>query len=88
MAARILIRKFVDLPCFLTHPSLFANMIVLAVVAAPFTCSMLRFQTTGESHGQALVAILSGLPAGLPIDFGYVNRELKRRMVAMGAAGA
>jgi len=48
---------------------------------------MLRFQTTGESHGQALVAILSGLPAGLPIDFGYVNRELKRRMGGYGRGG-
>ena len=48
---------------------------------------MLRFQTTGESHGQALVAILSGLPAGLPIDFGYVDRELKRRMGGYGRGG-
>ena len=29
---------------------------------------MLRFQTAGESHGQALVALLSGLPAGLRVD--------------------
>jgi chorismate synthase len=48
---------------------------------------MLRFQTTGESHGQALVAILSGLPAGVRIDFGYVNRELKRRMGGYGRGG-
>ena len=48
---------------------------------------MLRFQTTGESHGQALMAILSGLPAGLPIDFGYVDRELKRRMGGYGRGG-
>ena len=48
---------------------------------------MLRFQTTGESHGQALVAILSGLPAGLRIDFGYVTRELKRRMGGYGRGG-
>src|SRR5215831_5421886 len=48
---------------------------------------MLRFQTTGESHGQALMAILSGLPAGLRIDFAYVNRELKRRMGGYGRGG-
>ncbi len=48
---------------------------------------MLRFQTTGESHGQALVAILSGLPAGLRVDFNYVNRELKRRMGGYGRGG-
>jgi chorismate synthase len=45
---------------------------------------MLRFQTAGESHGQALVAILSGLPAGLRVDFAYVDRELKRRQGGYG----
>lgn len=48
---------------------------------------MLRFQTTGESHGQALVAIVSGLPAGLRVDFSYVDRELKRRMGGYGRGG-
>jgi chorismate synthase len=48
---------------------------------------MLRFQTAGESHGQALVAILSGLPAGLCVDFEYVNRELKRRQGGYGRGG-
>jgi chorismate synthase len=45
---------------------------------------MLRFQTTGESHGEALVATLSGLPAGLRVDFDYVNHELRRRMGGYG----
>jgi chorismate synthase len=48
---------------------------------------MLRFQTAGESHGQALVAILSGIPAGLGIDFEYVDRELKRRQGGYGRGG-
>ena len=48
---------------------------------------MLRFQTAGESHGQGLVAILEGLPAGLRIDFDYVNRELKRRQGGYGRGG-
>jgi chorismate synthase len=48
---------------------------------------MLRFQTAGESHGQGLVAILAGLPAGLRIDFDYVNRELKRRQGGYGRGG-
>ena len=48
---------------------------------------MLRFQTAGESHGQALVAILSGLPAGLCLDFNYINRELKRRQGGYGRGG-
>ena len=48
---------------------------------------MLRFQTAGESHGQALVAVLSGLPAGLSVDFAYIDRELKRRMGGYGRGG-
>ena len=48
---------------------------------------MLRFQTAGESHGQALVAILSGIPAGLCLDFNYINRELKRRQGGYGRGG-
>ena len=48
---------------------------------------MLRFQTAGESHGQALLAILSGLPAGLRVDFDFINRELKRRQGGYGRGG-
>jgi chorismate synthase len=48
---------------------------------------MLRFVTAGESHGQALVAWLSGLPAGLPVDFDFVNRELHRRQLGYGRGG-
>jgi chorismate synthase len=48
---------------------------------------MLRFHTAGESHGQALLAFLSGLPAGLRVDFAYVNRELKRRQGGYGRGG-
>ncbi len=45
----------------------------------------LRFLTAGESHGPALVAILEGLPAGLPVDLEAVNRELARRQQGVGA---
>src|SRR5256885_9063450 len=48
---------------------------------------MLRFQTAGESHGQALVAVLSGLPAGLRVDFTYIDRDLKRRQGGYGRGG-
>lgn len=44
----------------------------------------LRFTTAGESHGRALVAILEGMPAGLPIAAERVNAELKRRMAGYG----
>ena len=48
---------------------------------------MLRFVTAGESHGQALIAWISGLPAGLPVDFELVNRELHRRQLGYGRGG-
>ena len=44
----------------------------------------LRFTTAGESHGQALVAIVEGLPAGLPVSADWVDRELARRMQGYG----
>ena len=48
---------------------------------------MLRFSTAGESHGQGLVAWVSGLPAGIPVDITFVNRELKRRQEGYGRGG-
>jgi chorismate synthase len=48
---------------------------------------MLRFYTAGESHGQALLAFLSGLPAGLPIDLEFINRQLHRRQLGYGRGG-
>jgi chorismate synthase len=48
---------------------------------------MLRFYTAGESHGQALLTILSGLPAGLRVDLDWVNRELHRRQLGYGRGG-
>jgi len=48
---------------------------------------MLRFVTAGESHGQALMAWISGLPAGLAVNFEFVNRELHRRQLGYGRGG-
>ena len=48
---------------------------------------MLRFSTAGESHGESLVALLSGMPAGVPIDQARVNRELWRRQQGYGRGG-
>ncbi len=44
----------------------------------------LRFTTAGESHGQALVSILEGVPAGLPLLAADVNNELARRQQGYG----
>ena len=48
---------------------------------------MLRYFTAGESHGEALVAFLSGMPAGLKIDQAFVDRELWRRQQGYGRGG-
>lgn len=45
---------------------------------------MLRFLTAGESHGQGLVTILEGLPAGLMIDTDAMTVELRRRQGGYG----
>ena len=44
----------------------------------------LRLATAGESHGPALVAILTGLPAGLVLDRGAIDADLKRRQEGYG----
>src|SRR6185369_8910658 len=48
---------------------------------------MLRFTTAGESHGRALVAIVEGLPAGLPVDQESIDYELRRRQLGYGRGG-
>ena len=48
---------------------------------------MLRFATAGESHGEALVALVSGLPAGVPVDQTLLDRELWRRQKGYGRGG-
>ena len=49
--------------------------------------AMLRYFTAGESHGEALVAFLSGLPAGLAVDQAFIDRELWRRQQGYGRGG-
>ena len=48
---------------------------------------MLRFSTAGESHGESLIALISGLPAGVPVDQEFVNHELWRRQQGYGRGG-
>jgi len=45
---------------------------------------MLRFLTAGESHGQGLVVVVEGLPAGLPVLVEDIQRELARRRLGYG----
>lgn len=48
---------------------------------------MLRFETAGESHGECLVATLTGLPAGVPVSIEYLDRQLWRRQQGYGRGG-
>ena len=48
---------------------------------------MIRFSTAGESHGESLIALVSGLPAGLEVSLDFVNRELWRRQQGYGRGG-
>lgn len=48
---------------------------------------MLKYVTTGESHGQHMAAILEGFPSGLKLDMDYINSELRRRQGGYGRGG-
>jgi chorismate synthase len=48
---------------------------------------MVRFLTAGESHGQALIAVLDGIPAGLSLGREPIDAELKRRQHGYGRGG-
>jgi chorismate synthase len=48
---------------------------------------MFRFETAGESHGEALVATLTGLPASVPVSTAAIGRELWRRQQGYGRGG-
>src|SRR6202167_1017577 len=48
---------------------------------------MIRFSTAGESHGEALIALVSGIPPGVPVDLDFVNHELWRRQQGYGRGG-
>lgn len=46
--------------------------------------AQLTYQTAGESHGPALIALVSGLPAGVDVDVDFINNELRRRQGGYG----
>jgi chorismate synthase len=48
---------------------------------------MLRYFTAGESHGEALIGIVEGLPAGVPLPLDAINEHLRRRWLGYGRGG-
>lgn len=49
--------------------------------------STLDYRTAGESHGQALIALVEGMPAGVKLDVDLINAELRRRQGGYGRGG-
>jgi len=49
--------------------------------------SRLTYRTAGESHGKAMLALVEGLPAGVPVDVDFINNELRRRQGGYGRGG-
>ncbi len=47
----------------------------------------LSYRTAGESHGPALIALVEGMPAGVPVDADLINTELRRRQGGYGRGG-
>jgi chorismate synthase len=47
----------------------------------------LSYRTAGESHGPALISLVEGLPAGLPLDVPFIDAELRRRQGGYGRGG-
>ncbi len=47
----------------------------------------LSYRTAGESHGKALIALVEGMPAGVPVDKDFIDNELKRRQGGYGRGG-
>ena len=48
---------------------------------------MLRFSTAGESHGESLIALVSGMPAGVAVEQEFIDHELWRRQQGYGRGG-
>src|SRR6201986_5199682 len=49
--------------------------------------STLCYRTAGESHGRALLSLIEGMPAGVPIAKDFIDAELRRRQGGYGRGG-
>lgn len=48
---------------------------------------VLSYRTAGESHGPAILALVEGMPAGVPVDVAFIDAELRRRQGGYGRGG-
>ena len=66
------------------HSILKLTNLTLSKLSTYVEVEMLRFLTGGESHGEALVGILEGMPSGLKLEDTFIDKELKRRQQGYG----
>ena len=59
----------------------------MTLISRKRTDPMLRFLTAGESHGPSLIALLEGMPAGVPISRAPIDEQLHRRQGGYGRGG-
>jgi chorismate synthase len=57
------------------------------IITIAYPMPTLSYRTAGESHGKALIALVEGLPAGVPVDVAFIDNELKRRQGGYGRGG-
>src|SRR4051794_5093237 len=60
---------------------------IMRISASMCSMSTLSYRTAGESHGKAMLALVEGLPAGVPVDVEFINGELRRRQGGYGRGG-
>ena len=48
---------------------------------------MLRYLTSGESHGQSLITIIDGIPSNIELNIDDINEELRKRQGGYGRGG-
>src|SRR5215217_6547052 len=53
----------------------------------PISMATLTYRTAGESHGPAIIALIEGMPAGVPVDKTFIDSELRRRQGGYGRGG-
>jgi chorismate synthase len=70
---------------FIPYPP--AKIAANAFLCYTFRMALLSYRTAGESHGRALITLVEGMPAGVPVDLDFINNELRRRQGGYGRGG-
>ncbi|HRK32808.1 MAG TPA: chorismate synthase, partial [Tepidisphaeraceae bacterium] len=74
-------------PGALARPTAIASADKMVFVCYDGSMASLSYRTAGESHGKALISLVEGMPAGVPLDVEFINNELRRRQGGYGRGG-